>query len=130
MFSDLGSVRAALKARLAPEVPERWTIQENLKTPPTEYRNPLITFEFSRFEPEAFGQPLGHGYVAAVIDIIVGSPMSEEKGEDDADQLALTLIRAIEKQSDMYWAPATKQVFDTGQVVWRIPTTVITETKE
>ncbi|MCM3779865.1 hypothetical protein [Microbacterium hydrocarbonoxydans] len=134
MFGDLGSVRATLKERLAPALPQgfkRWTIDEYLKAPPTEYRTPLIMFEFTRFDQEAFGQRLAGGAVAAGIDIVLGSPKTGEKGEDDVDELALTLIRILDKQSDIYWSPATKQTFEaTGQWVWRIPLTVLTETKE
>lgn len=132
MFSDIAGVRAALKVRLAPSLPERWLIEENLKQPPTEYRSPLITFEFTRFESAPDGQELGAGQVGAAIDLVLGSPMSaDEKGEDDVDQLALTLVQVIDRQSDMYWSTADKQRLEaTGQWVWRIHTIVLTESKE
>lgn len=131
MFSDIAGVRGALKERLAPSLPNRWSIEENLKQPPTEYRAPLITFEFTRFESAPDGQELGAGQVGAAVDLVLGSPMTaEEKGEDDVDQLALTLVQVIDTQSDMYWSTAEKQRLDTGQWVWRIHTIVLTESKE
>ncbi|WP_314473873.1 hypothetical protein [uncultured Microbacterium sp.] len=132
MFSDIARVRTALKDRLAPSLPQRWTVEENLKQPPTEYRAPLLTFEFTRFDPDANGQPLGAGFAAATIDLVLGSPMSaDEKGEDDVDQLALTLVQLVDRQSDMWWTSAEKQRLEaTGQWVWRIHTIVLTESKE
>ncbi|KKX96693.1 hypothetical protein [Microbacterium sp. Ag1] len=131
MFSDIAGVRAALKERLAPDLPVRWSIEENLKQPPTEYRAPLITFEFTRFEAAPDGQELGAGQVGAAVDLVLGSPMTaDEKGEDDVDQLALTLVQVLDRQSDMYWSTAEKQRLESGQWVWRIHTIVLTESKE
>jgi hypothetical protein len=131
VFSDIAGVRAALKERLSPSLPHGWKIDENLKKPPTEYKNPLVMFEFTRFESAPDGQRLGAGQVGAAIDIIVGSSMTAEgEGEDDSDQLALTLLQVIDAQSDIYWATAEKQRFESGQWVWRIHTTVLTNSKE
>lgn len=132
MFSDLAGVRAELKTRLEPEVPTGWDIAAFIKQPPAEYRTPLIIFEFTRFESTANGQPLGPGQVAAAIDIVLGSPMStEDKGEDDVDQLVLTLIQSLDSHSDIFWDSAEKQRLDSaGQWVWRIRTIVLTHTKE
>lgn len=130
MFSDIATVRTALKERLTPALPVGWEINENLTKPPTEYRKPLITFEFTRFASTAGGQALGPGQVAAMVDLVLGSPKTTDAGEDEVDQLALSLVQAIDKQSDMFWADAEKQRFDTGQWVWRIHTTVLTTSKE
>ncbi|MFJ4999899.1 hypothetical protein ACIP5T_17235 [Microbacterium sp. NPDC088619] len=131
MFSDLASVRAELKTRLAPEVPSEWDISAFIKQPPVEYRSPLIIFEFTRFESSANGQALGPGQVAAAIDIVLGSPMSaEDKGEDDVDVLVLSLIRVLDAQSDIFWDSAEKQRLESGQWVWRIHTIVLTSSKE
>lgn len=131
MFSDIAGVRAALKDRLKPSLPTRWTIEEHLKQPPTEYRSPLVTFEFTQFEGSVNGQDLSRGQVAANVDLVIGSPKTADStGEDDVDELALTLIRVIDDQSDMYWSTAEKQRLDAGQWVWRIHTTVLTTSKE
>lgn len=131
MFSDIAGVRAALKERLAASVPAPWQIDEFIREPPTEYRSPQVLFEFSRFERTVNGQPLASGFVAAVVDILVGSPLTiEGEGEGDADDLALTLVRVIDNQSDMYWDSAEKQKLPAGQWAWRIHTIVITESKE
>lgn len=128
MFSDIGGVRAALKDRLAPLLPATWTIEKNLKNPPTEYRRPLVTFEFTRFASTAGGADLPRGSVAAEIDIVLGSPSSTD--EDGLDQLALTLIQAIDSQSDLFWDTAEKGQLPGNQWCWRIHTTVITKSKE
>lgn len=131
MFSDIASVRTALKSRLSPSLPSRWSIQENAQQPPSEYRTPLITFEFARFDSTVGGGELGPGQVAAGIDLIVSSPKTADSvGEDDVDQLVLTLIQVIDAQSDMFWSSADKDRFDAGQWAWRIHTTVLTESKE
>lgn len=131
MFSDLAGVRSALKERLHLNVPEDWEIAEFIRQPPTEYRTPQIIFEFTRFESTANGAPLGPGQVAAAIDVILGSPKTaEETGEDDVDELALTLIQVIDAQSDIFWSDAEKQRLTAGQWVWRIHTTVLTNSKE
>lgn len=132
MFSDIAGVRAALKERLTPSLPARWTISTALKKPPTEFKSPLVLFEFTRFESAPEGQQLGPGQVGAAIDIIVASPMTaEDVGEDDVEQLALTLVQVVDSQSDMYWSTAEKQRLDpTGQWVWRIHTIVLTSSKE
>lgn len=131
VFSDIAGVRAALKERLAPSLPARWVIEENLKEPPTEYRSPLITFEFTRFESAPDGRELGAGQVGAAVDLVLGSSMTAAgDGEDDVDQLALTLVQVIDRQSDMYWSTAEKQRLAAGQWAWRIHTIVLTESKE
>lgn len=131
MFSDIAGVRAALKARLAPALPDHWSIEEHLSQPPTEYRAPLITFEFTRLESAPDGQTLGSGQVGAAVDIVLGSPKTVEGGgEDDVDQLALTLVQVIDVQSDMFWSSAEKQRLTAGQWVWRVHTIVLTESKE
>lgn len=131
MFSDIAGVRAALKERLDPSVPDGWEISANLKQPPTEYRSPLVTFEFTRLESSPDGQDLGPGQVGAAIDLVLGSPKTADAtGEDDVDQLALSLVQVIDAQSDMYWSTAEKQRLEAGQWAWRIHTIVLTESKE
>lgn len=91
----------------------------------------MVTFEFTRFESAPDGQELGTGQVGAAIDLVLGSPMTaEETGEDDVDQIALTLVQVIDAQSDMWWSTADKQRLASGQWVWRIHTIVLTESKE
>ncbi|UUE19888.1 hypothetical protein [Microbacterium sp. J1-1] len=131
MFSDIAGIRTALKERLATSLPYGWEISEYLKQPPTEYRSPLITFEFTRLDSAPDGRELGAGQVGAAIDLVLGSPKTADAtGEDDVDQLALTLVQVIDAQSDMYWSTAEKQRLETGQWVWRIHTIVLTESKE
>lgn len=131
MFSDIAGVRTALKERLAPSLPGDWAIEKNLKQPPTEYRAPLLTFEFTRFDGAPYGQQLATGQVGALVDMVLGSPKSTDgAGEDDVDQIVLTVINLIEAQSDIFWDSADKQRLETGQWVWRIHTAVITSSKE
>jgi len=131
MFSDLAGVRTALKERLSPVLPESWTISEDLKEPPSEYRQPLLTFEFTRFEGSPYGNQLAPGQVGALVDLVLGSPQSSAgAGEDDVDQLVLTLIQALDAQSDIFWDTAEKQRLAPGQWAWRIHTAVITSSKE
>lgn len=131
MFSDLARARSSLKERLAPHVPDSWEINEFVRQLPTEFRNPVIVFEFHRFERSANGVPLAPGFVAATFDIIIASSQTvEREGEDDIDSLALALVRVLDKESDIYWDSADKQKADTGSWLWRIHTTVLTETKE
>lgn len=131
MFSDIAGIRSALKDRLAASLPYGWEISKELKQPPTEYRSPLITFEFTRLDSAPDGRELGAGQVGAAVDLVLGSPKTADAtGEDDVDQLALTLVQVIDAQSDMYWSTAEKQRLDTGQWVWRIHTIVLTESKE
>lgn len=131
MFSDIAGIRKALKERLTPLLPAKWKIESALKNPPTEYRNPLITFEFTRLDTTAGGSPLARGQAAAAIDLVLGSPKTaDDVGEDDVDELALTLVKAIDTQSDLFWESAEKQRLDSGQWVWRIHTIVLTKTKE
>lgn len=131
MFSDIAGVRAALKERLAPALPDGWTIDEYVKQPPAEYKSPLVMFVFERIDSAPGGQQLGPGQVGAGFDIILGSSKTVEgPGEDDVDQLALTLVQVIDNQSDMFWASAEKQRLQAGQWSWRITTTVLTSSKE
>lgn len=127
MFSDIAGVRTALADRLRPILPTNWKIEPALKEPPQEFLSPLLVFEFTRLTPDADGQPLGRGFVAAGIDLILGTPKTNEgPAEDDVDQLALTLVRAIDDQADIYFSGAEKQRLDSGQWLWRIHTTVLT----
>ena len=127
MFSDIAGIRAALADRLRPNLPTKWKIEQALKEPPQEFLSPLLVFEFTRLAPDADGQPLGPGHASAGVDLIIGTPKTAEgPGEDDVDQLALSLVRVIDAQSDIYWSGAEKQRLESGQWVWRIHTTVIT----
>lgn len=131
MFSDLAGVRTALDDRLKPALPAKWRIEPALKEPPQEFLSPLLVFEFTRLDSTADSQPLAPGIAAAGIDLILGTPKTTEgSGEDDVDDLALTLVRVIDAQVDMYWSTAEKQRLESGQWVWRIHTTVLTKTKE
>lgn len=130
MFSDIAGVRAALKERIAPLLVEQWDIQQNLKDAPTEFRAPLLTFEFTRLDSTVNGQALGPGQAAAGIDLILSSPKSTEDGEDQVDDLALVLVQIIDAQSDIFWSSAEKQRLPGNQWAWRVHTTVLTESKE
>lgn len=131
MFSDIAGVRAALKERLQPLVPDAWTINEYLSQAPTEYKSPLIIFEFTTIESRPDGVQLAPGQVGAGIDIIIGSPKSvEDIGENDVDELALKLVQVIDRQSDMAWSGGIKQNLSQRQWAWRIRTIVLTSSKE
>lgn len=132
MFSDIAGVRTALASRLKPLLPTRWKVEAALKEPPAEFLSPLIVFEFTRITSSTTeGAPLPPGTAGAEIDLIVGTPKTREgEAEDDVDELVLTLVKALDKQSDIFWASAEKQRLESGQWVWRIHTTVLTQTKE
>lgn len=131
MFSDIAGVRAALKERLAPALPEGWTIDEYLRQPPTEYRAPIVIFVFDTIESAPNGQQLGPGQVGAAVDILMGSPNTVEgPGEDDVDELALALVHVLDRQPDLAWSTAEKQKLPAGQWAWRIHTIALTSSKE
>lgn len=131
MFSDIAGIRDALHDRLRPLVPWEWKIEKALREPPQEFLSPLVVFSFTRLDGTAEGTPLPRGTAAAGVDLILASPKTNEgKGEDDVDQLALTLVQAIDAQPDLFWSNAEKQRLESGQWYWRIHMTVITKTKE
>ena len=131
MFSDIAGVRAALKERLSPALPDGWTIDEYVRQAPTEYRAPAVMFVFERIESAPDGQQLAPGQVGAAIDIMVGSPKTVEgPGEDDVDELALTLVHVLDRQPDLAWSTAEKQRLSAGQWAWRISTIALTSSKE
>jgi hypothetical protein len=132
MFSDISGVRTALAARLRPALPSTWKIEPALKEPPPEFLRPLLVFEFTRIDAAANGEPLPPGTAAAGIDLILGTPQTTEgPAEDDVDELALTLVKVVDAQPDIFWSSAEKQrLVESGQWLWRIHTTVLTKTKE
>lgn len=131
MFSDIASVRTALEARLRPLLPPRWKIDAALKEPPQEFLSPLVIFEFTRIASSSEGTPLPPGTAGAEIGIVLCTPKTREgDAEDDVDELVLTLVKALDAQSDIFWASAEKQRLESGQWAWRIHTTVLTQTKE
>lgn len=129
MFSDLASIRTALRDRLGPALPEEWRIVDHIATP-AETIVPILHFEFTGIDSTANGQPLGRDTVACSFDLVIETPRSDDAGaEDDVDDHVLTLARVLQKSSDIYWDTARKQrLADGGHMTWRVSLTLLTNT--
>lgn len=127
MFSDLAGLRAALKARLTPQLPSDWQIVENLSSP-RDALVPVVYFEFTSFDSTAGGQPLPREQVSATVDVVVTTTRTDDEGlaETEADALALRLVQAVVKSEDLFFSTARKTRLESGPYGWRVTLTALT----
>lgn len=127
MFSDLGTLRATLRERLTPELPEDWEIIDHLESA-RQALVPVVYFEFTEFSSTAGGQPLTRENVAASVDIVVTTPRTDDDGnaETEVDQSVLDVVRVIVQADDMFFSTARKVQLDAGPLAWRVSLTAIT----
>lgn len=128
MFSDLSEIRAAVRARLEPLMPDGWKFDEYVTEAVQKSLVPAVWLEFIRIESTVDGAPLGPGSAGARFNVIVADPATGTKGEDDVDQHAMRLLGAIEHTTDMYWSGAEKARLTDGRVAWRIDVIALTLT--
>lgn len=127
MFSDLGTLRAKLRALLASQLPEQWQIVPNLEAA-REALVPVIYIEFTGFDSTAGGQPLPRTQLAANIDLVVTSMSTNDgQAEDEADNYVMWLLRAIVPSDDLFFSTARKIRLDAGPLAWRVSITAITD---
>lgn len=128
MFSDLPSVRTALKDRLEPLLPSDWRWKPYLEGD-VKALVPVVYIEFVAFEPRVQNAPLAHGQVAARFNLIVTDPKTDtENAEDDVDDHVRELIVALDGMTDMYWDTAEKKRLPTGPLAWTISTFALVDT--
>jgi len=150
MFSDLTSIRAALKARLQPEptipgddvepgpdtlpsdyvLPTKWRYIDHISEP-VESLTPVVYTEFAAISPEANGQPLGRDAVACNVDLVVAAVSTDNKvSEAQADEYVHRLIRAINHDNDdIFFSSARKERETNGSVAWRVSIVCIASTE-
>lgn len=130
MFSDLASIRTAVKDRLEPLLPDTWRwvpYADTLTTAAT----PIVYIEFTEIASMVNGEPLGPGQCAPGLNLIVTDPLTDtEKAENAVDEHVLRLIHALESSNDLYWSTATKRRLENGQMAWVIPVTALAETPD
>lgn len=130
MFSDLATIRAAVKDLLTPILPNKWKPKDSLEGT-VNALTPVWYIEFTRLDSTEGGAPLGRGQVAAGIRLIVTDPKKDtSKAEDDVDQHVLTLILALDPHADLFWSSAEKRRLDTGELAWAVELVALVETPD
>lgn len=127
MFSDPATIRADLKARLAPVLPDPWRIVGGLSQA-IDTVVPVIYFEFTEVSSSVNGAPLGRSTVATRFDLVVASAGSGD--EDDADKHLVTLALILQGFDDIYWDTTRKEALSNGAIAWRFPLTLLATLKE
>lgn len=120
MFSDLASIRTAVKERLAPLLPEKWKWETTVAETAEKSLVPVVYVEFTGIESAPDGTPLGRGTAGARFNIIVADNKTGEQGESATDEHVLRIVAAIEHTDDLYWSTATKARFPDGRLYWAI----------
>ena len=128
MFSDLAAIRTAVRERLEPILPDEWKWETSVADAPQKALVPVVYLEFVRIESAPDGQPLGPGSAGARFNLIVATPSTAERGEDDADDCVHRLVSVLEHTPDLYWSDATKLRLDDGRLAWRIDVLALTLT--
>jgi hypothetical protein len=125
----LSLVRAELDAVLKPVIPNYWKTVPNLEAPAAKQLVPVLYTEFTGITADFNGQTLPQGAVFCDFDLIISVASTDnKKGEDDADNAALALIRAVDQAEYVVWSLAKKERLDTGQLLWRLSLGVLTNT--
>lgn len=130
MFSDLATIRAAVRERLTPALPDSWDWEEYVTESPSKSLVPVVFLEFTGLESAPDGQPLGRGQAGARFQIIVADPGTSERAEDAVDEHMLRLIGVLEHSDDLYWSTGTKQRLPDGRMAWRVDVLALTETPQ
>lgn len=128
MFTDLASIRTAVKERLTPLLPADWkwelTIEARSKA-----RVPVVYVEYTQLDTTDEGGNLPRGQVSARFNLVIVDPLTDtEKAEAAVDEHVLRIVRALDEQDDIYWTTATLGREPTGELRWEIACAAITET--
>lgn len=118
MFTDLATIRNAVKDRLTPILPAYWkpmvTLEGTIKA-----RTPVYYIEYVALEQRAQNHNLPHGQVCARFNIIITDPKTDtEKAENSVDEHVLHVIRALDSIDDMWWDTCEKKRLEDGPLAW------------
>lgn len=127
MFSDPRTLRADLKARIAPHLPTTWRIEDGL-TSAYDTVVTVVYFEFVEVSSSAGGAPLDRFTVAARLDMVVASAGASD--EDGADADLVKVAHALQRFDDIYWDTAKKEALTNGAIAWRFPLTLLSTIEE
>lgn len=128
MFTDLASIRAAVKERLTPLLPEAWDIEPTIEER-SKRRIPVLYLEFVKFDTSDESGDLAHGQVSAKFNLIIVDPQTDTgKAEDAVDEHVLRVVKAIDPQPDIFWTTADLGREPTGEMRWAISCSALVET--
>lgn len=127
MFSNIATIRAALKARLVPLLPENWQFEDGLKEA-YDTVTPIVYAEFTGISSSANGTPLSRDTIAVSFDLVIASAGSAD--EDGADAHLVTLAHALQRFDDIYWDTLTKIPLKSGAYAWKFPLTLLSTLEE
>lgn len=128
MFTDLATIRTAVKDRLTPILPASWKWHEYLEGL-VKADTPAVYIEYTRVDQEVQGQPLALGQVCARFVFIVTDPKTDtKKAEAAVDAHLVPILNALDDMDDIYWDAAEKARLEDGPMAWRITAFAIAET--
>lgn len=128
MFSDLATIREAVKDALTPLLPSSWKFVAALEGT-IKSRTPVVYIEFTNLDTTIAGEPLPRGSVAAQFNLIVTDPKTDtDKAEDDVDAHLLKFVQALDPLDDIYWTTAAKDRLPDGPLAWQLTAFAIANT--
>lgn len=120
MFTDLETLRADVKERLTPLLPEGWKVDSSVEGA-VKSLTPVLYVEFVRIDTAFRGEPLGTGQVAASFNLIITDPKTDTtKAEGSVDGHVVQVLAALDSFADMFWDNAEKQRLEDGPLAWKI----------
>jgi len=130
MFTDLASIRTAVKDRLTPLLPSGWKFEPTLEGT-VKALTPVLYIEFVRVDTRQEGAPLGAGQVLASFNLIITDPKTDTaKAEDAVDSHLVPIIRALDSFDDLYWENTEKRRLQDGPLAWIVQAFAFVKTIE
>lgn len=130
MFTDLATLREAVKDRLTPLLPADWACVPYLEGM-SKALKPVWYIEYTAVESAVNGQELGEGQVAPSLNIIITDPKTDtQKAETAVDGHVLQVIRALDEFDDIYWTRIEKKRLEDGPMAWTFSVFALASTKE
>lgn len=128
MFTDLASIREAVKERLTPLLPATWEIEPTIEAR-SKRGVPVLYIEFVKFDTSDESGDLARGQVSAKFNLIIVDPRTDTaKGEDAVDEHVLRVVRAIDPQDDIFWTTADLGREPTGEMRWAVSCSALVQT--
>lgn len=128
MFSDLATIRSAVKDTLTPLLPSTWRYEPTIEGT-QKAAVPVVYIEFTDVDTTMNGQPLPRGSYTAHFNIIVTDPKTDtDKAEDAVDAHLLKLPQAFDGLEYIYWDTARKSRLPDGPLAWTLTAFAIATT--
>lgn len=128
--NQLGTLRAYVKDRLEPRIPEVWRFSDGIPTLDKKLNSPIVWLEYGEFAP-LDGVPTSAGHVAAVLDICIATNRTDMRdGETTADDMVADLYHALIALHEFHGLTARKTVYEGAYYGWKMSVTIATDAND